>query len=99
MPWLGDFIDRISDFDREMNTVVVESEILGGIKRGALTTTGSSIEMKPGCVETLRKAVEAGIPTCVVSVNWSTEMVRAALSHHVSVSCMVVLKILFVDFV
>lgn len=25
MGWLGDFIDRLSEFDREMNQVVVDS--------------------------------------------------------------------------
>ncbi|KAL4522514.1 hypothetical protein Ndes2437A_g07285 [Nannochloris sp. 'desiccata'] len=37
MAWLGDFLDRISEFDREMNSVVIESKILSGVKKGALT--------------------------------------------------------------
>ncbi len=27
MQWLGEIIDRLSDFDREMNTVVVDSGV------------------------------------------------------------------------
>jgi hydroxymethylpyrimidine kinase / phosphomethylpyrimidine kinase / thiamine-phosphate diphosphorylase len=82
MVWLGEFMDRLSDFDREMNKVVVESSILAGIKRGMLAKTGaSSIEMRPGCLEFIEKAVGAGIPVCIVSVNWSAEMVAAALAQ------------------
>lgn len=76
-------MDRMSDFDREMNKVVVESSILAGIKRGMLAKTGggSSIELRPGCLEFIQKAVGAGIPVCIVSVNWSAEMVAAALTR------------------
>jgi hypothetical protein len=44
MGWLGDFIDRLSDFDREMNKVVVDSGILTGLKRGEMTEVGSKSE-------------------------------------------------------
>lgn len=81
MAWLGDFLDRLSDFDREMNGVVVDSGILAGVKRGALTETGARVGMRPGCLATLRRAVDAGVPTAVVSVNWSGEMVAAALAQ------------------
>ncbi|GAB4815842.1 hypothetical protein N2152v2_002888 [Parachlorella kessleri] len=81
MGWLGDFIDRLSEFDREMNKVVIDSGILAGIKKGALSDTGAAIAMKAGCLELLQRAVKAGIPTCVLSVNWSAEMVRSALAQ------------------
>ncbi|KAI3425347.1 hypothetical protein D9Q98_009111 [Chlorella vulgaris] len=81
MGWLGDFIDRLSEFDKEMNGVVVESGILGGIKKGMLARAGESITMQDGCLQLLKQAAEAGIPTYVVSVNWSAEMVRAALAQ------------------
>ncbi|EFN50521.1 hypothetical protein CHLNCDRAFT_139215 [Chlorella variabilis] len=79
--WLGDFIDRLSEFDKDMNGVVVESGILGGIKKGMLARAGASIQMQPGCLDLLQRATEAGITTYVVSVNWSAEMVRAALTQ------------------
>lgn len=79
--WLGDFIDRLSEFDKDMNGVVVESGILGGIKKGMLARAGASIQMQPGCLDLLQRATEAGITTYVVSVNWSAEMVRAALAQ------------------
>ncbi|PSC75210.1 thiamine biosynthetic bifunctional enzyme chloroplastic isoform C [Micractinium conductrix] len=81
MAWLGDFIDRLSEFDREMNGVVIESGILSGIKKGMLARAGASISMQPGCLDLLRRAADAGVPTYVVSVNWSAEMVRAALAQ------------------
>lgn len=81
MGWLGDFLDRLSDFDREMNSVVVESGFLAGIRRGALAEVGQKITMREGCLALLRRAVDAGIPVAVVSVNWSAEMVQAALSQ------------------
>ena len=80
MGWLGDFLDRLSVFDREMNSVVLDSGILSGIKRGILSQVGNHVEMRPGCLTLLRNAVDAGIPTAIVSVNWSGEMVTAALT-------------------
>ncbi|KAL4420336.1 hypothetical protein ABPG77_006143, partial [Micractinium sp. CCAP 211/92] len=79
--WLGDFVDRLSEFDKEMNGVVIESGILGGIKKGMLARAGASIRMQGGCLDLLKQACEAGVPTYVVSVNWSAEMVKAALSQ------------------
>jgi hydroxymethylpyrimidine kinase/phosphomethylpyrimidine kinase/thiamine-phosphate diphosphorylase len=88
MVWLGEFMDRLSDFDREMNKVVVESSILAGIKRGMLAKAGAStIELRPGCLEFIEKAVGAGIPVCIVSVNWSAEMVAAALAQQGGADC------------
>eukprot|EP00887_Chlorella_sp_A99_P000146 scaffold16.g146.t1 len=82
MAWLGDFLDRLSEFDRAMNDEAVSSGLLAGIRRGQLSQAGAAIRMRPGCLEVLRHAVEAGIPTHVVSaVNWSAEMVRAALAQ------------------
>lgn len=81
MVWLGEFMDRISEFDREMNTVVIDSGILAGVKKGLLTEAGKKITMQQGCLDLLQKAVALGVPTCVVSVNWSGELVSAALSQ------------------
>ena len=38
--WLAGIIDRLSEFDREMNTVVVDSGILAGVLFGALMRAG-----------------------------------------------------------
>lgn len=86
MTWLGDFLDRLSDFDREMNSVVVESGILAGIKRGTMSDVGARVAMRPGCLKFLHHAVHTGIPTAIVSVNWSAELVAAALQQHSSAS-------------
>ena len=59
MAWLGDFLDRLSDFDREMNSVVLDSGILSGVKRGTMTEVGSKVRMRPGCLDLLRRAVDA----------------------------------------
>ena len=37
--------------------------------------------LRPGCMGVLRRASEAGVPTHVISVNWSSELVRAALQQ------------------
>jgi hydroxymethylpyrimidine kinase/phosphomethylpyrimidine kinase/thiamine-phosphate diphosphorylase len=81
MAWLGDFLDRISEFDREMNAVVIESKILSGVRKGTLSEVGANIHLRPGCLSLLKYAVDSGVPTVVVSVNWSGEMVAAALSQ------------------
>ena len=38
--WLAGIIDQLSEFDREMNTVVVDSGILAGVLFGALMRAG-----------------------------------------------------------
>ncbi|KAL6768611.1 hypothetical protein ACKKBF_B41080 [Auxenochlorella protothecoides x Auxenochlorella symbiontica] len=81
MGWLGDFVDRLADFDREMNTVVVDSGILKGVRREQLAQAGAAVEMQPGSLAVMQKAVKAGIPVAVVSVSWSAEFVRAALAQ------------------
>ena len=53
MGWLGDFIDRLSEFDREMNQVVVDS--------GENLPTESSSKISPellmhACVKESRQA-------------------------------------------
>ena len=37
--------------------------------------------LRPGCMGVLRRAAAAGVPTHVISVNWSSELVRAALQQ------------------
>jgi len=39
------------------------------------------VGLQPGCVSVLRHASAAGVPTHVISVNWSSELVRAALQQ------------------
>ena len=42
---------------------------------------GANVGLRPGCMGVLRRAGEAGVPTHVISVNWSSELVRAALQQ------------------
>ena len=37
--------------------------------------------LQPGCLGVLRRAGATGVPTHVISVNWSSELVRAALQQ------------------
>jgi hypothetical protein len=37
--------------------------------------------LRPGCLRVLRRANAADVPTHVISVNWSSELVRAALQQ------------------
>ena len=41
--------------------------------------TGRSIPLQAGCLQTLMRAKQQGLPVHVVSVNWSEELVQAAL--------------------
>ena len=41
--WLAGVVDQLSEFDRDMNTVVVDSGILTGIPSGALARAGQRI--------------------------------------------------------
>jgi hypothetical protein len=40
--WLAGFVERLSAFDRDMNTVVQNSRILAGIPPPALAATGAA---------------------------------------------------------
>ena len=82
MTWLGDILDRLSEFDRQMNSEVISSGILSGLKKGALAECGRKIHIKPGCIDVLKCAVHAGVPTAVVSVNWSSELIQASLQNY-----------------
>ena len=43
--WLAGVVDQLSAFDRDMNTVVVDSGILAGIPTGALARAGECSEV------------------------------------------------------
>ncbi|DBB00608.1 TPA: hypothetical protein ACH3X3_002298 [Trebouxia sp. C0006] len=75
------FVDALTQFDRRMNQVVVDSGILKGIPQGRLKAAGEQIGLQAGCLTVLTRAQQAGVPTHVVSVNYSTEMVKAALQR------------------
>ena len=45
------------------------------------SVTGGRVGLRPGCLGVLRHANAAGVPTHVISVNWSSELVRAALQQ------------------
>ncbi|KAK9833927.1 hypothetical protein WJX74_010080 [Apatococcus lobatus] len=80
MRWVAEFVDKLSAFDCEMNVPVIESEILEGMAQGDLTQAGEKVALQPGCLQTLMHAKRRGLPVHVISVNWSEELVRAALS-------------------
>ncbi|GBF95200.1 phosphomethylpyrimidine kinase [Raphidocelis subcapitata] len=73
------FVERLSDFDVQMNAVAVESGILAGLSRDDVAAAARAVALKPGCREALAAALGAELPTHVVSVNWSREFVAAAL--------------------
>lgn len=75
------FVDALTQFDRRMNQVVVDSGILKGIPQGRLKAAGEQIGLQAGCLTVLTRAQQAGVPTHVVSVNYSSEMVKAALQR------------------
>lgn len=49
---------------------------LDGEPRGG---AGREVELQPGCAQVLRWAGRLGVPCHVISVNWSSDLVRAAL--------------------
>ncbi|DBA77723.1 TPA: hypothetical protein ACH3X2_008416 [Trebouxia sp. C0005] len=75
------FVDALTQFDRRMNQVVIDSGILKGIPQGRLKAAGEQIGLQAGCLTVLTRAQQAGIPTHVVSVNYSSQMVKAALQR------------------
>ncbi|GIL58089.1 hypothetical protein Vafri_12939, partial [Volvox africanus] len=78
---LATFLELLSDFDEKMNAVVEESGILRGSTEAEVAAAGAAVPLRPHCRETLRAALDRGIPVEVVSVNWSDVYVRAALGE------------------
>ncbi|EFJ50063.1 hypothetical protein VOLCADRAFT_89047 [Volvox carteri f. nagariensis] len=76
---LSSFLERLSDFDERMNLVVEESGILKGSTEAEVAAAGTTVVLRPECRETLRAALDRGIPVEVVSVNWSDVFVGTAL--------------------
>ena len=44
-------------------------------------SAGEQVGLQAGCLTVLNRAQQAGVPTHVVSVNYSSEMVKAALQR------------------
>ncbi|GFR49147.1 hypothetical protein Agub_g11165, partial [Astrephomene gubernaculifera] len=72
-------LERLSEFDEEMNRRVEEAGILKGSTPEEVCAAGSAVPLRPHCREALRAALDRGIPVHVVSVNWSDLLLRAAL--------------------
>ena len=90
------FLSKLSAFDREANTRVFDSRILAGISKGELFEAGkrgaaAASEggggggeepplLRPGAAEALRVSCLSGVPTRVLSVSWSSELIEGALT-------------------
>jgi len=86
------FLSELSAFDREANTRVFDSGILAGIARGELFELGKRRAsesggrggdaplLRPGAAAALAEACRSGVPTRVLSVSWSSELIQGALT-------------------
>lgn len=86
------FLSSLSEFDREANTRVFDSGILAGIPKGELFELGKRRAsekrgasedpplLRPGAAAALAEACLSGVPTRVLSVSWSSELIRGALT-------------------
>jgi len=86
------FLSKLSAFDREANTRVFDSRILAGIRRGDLfelgrrrgggegAAEGAEGLLRPGAAGVLRRACALGVPTRVLSVSWSSELIEGVLT-------------------
>jgi hydroxymethylpyrimidine kinase/phosphomethylpyrimidine kinase/thiamine-phosphate diphosphorylase len=86
---LPELLERLSDFDAEMNRVVEREGALAGVDgvsagtevaRGvAAAGAPPTARLREGCARVLSRASDLGVPVHVVSVNWSAKMVAAIL--------------------
>ncbi|MEW5307449.1 MAG: hypothetical protein WDW36_009844 [Sanguina aurantia] len=74
------FLRKLSTFDIRMNQVVVESGVLAGMTSADQTEVGRAVPLRPYALETLRAMSSSGVPVAIMTVNWSQELVTAALS-------------------
>lgn len=77
--WLGGFTARLSAFDRTMNEVVERSSVLASATAADLSSTGTKVELQDGCAAVLQRALREGTSCHVISVNWSSHLIQAAL--------------------
>lgn len=77
--WLGRFVTRLSAFDRTMNEAVGRSNILASATADDLAAAGTKVQLQKGCAAVLQRAVSQGVACHVISVNWSSHLVQAAL--------------------
>lgn len=50
-----------------------------GMSMQEVAAAGSAVALQPGCAQVLSQALATGIPTHILSVNWSSAFVAAAL--------------------
>jgi 2-hydroxy-3-keto-5-methylthiopentenyl-1-phosphate phosphatase len=50
-----------------------------GVRADQLAAAAASIQLRPGCADTLSAAAAAGIPVSLLSVNWSRTLINAAM--------------------
>jgi len=74
------FLARLSEFDRAANARVFESGLLAPSTAAALAAAGAAAALRPGAAAALRAAVAAGVPTGVLSVSWSADLILGALA-------------------
>lgn len=78
---LDAFCDALSDFDEQMNAVVVQDGILAGLTPRDLMAAADGARLRDGAATTLMRVRSAGVPLSILSVNWSTTLVRAVLDE------------------
>jgi 2-hydroxy-3-keto-5-methylthiopentenyl-1-phosphate phosphatase len=80
--WLAEVLKTLSDFDMDRNRVAVESKLVAGVTVESLARASESISLRPGCVETIQWALSHGYHVVILSVNWSSHMIRSTLNRN-----------------
>ncbi|KAK3263101.1 hypothetical protein CYMTET_28076 [Cymbomonas tetramitiformis] len=76
---LNSFLSVLSNFEVAANEAVVRSRVLAGIPMEDIAATAAALALRPGCLQLLPHLKDAGVPVRVLSVNWSAELICAAL--------------------
>ena len=73
------FTARLTEFEEASVARVESSGVLSGISRADLELDAETVPLRPGASEALRLALARGVPTTILSINWSKDLVSSVL--------------------
>jgi len=82
----------LAEYEIEMNNRAANSKVLAGIPFDDIATTACVLPVREGCLNLLSHLKTSGVPVAVISINLSSELIRAALNLAQSAVATVPLK-------
>lgn len=75
-------LHHLTVFDKKMNSMVIDAKILEGASVESIKKTSEGVVLRHGSVETLVGALDTNMHVAVISVNWSSDLIKYTLDRH-----------------